>query len=82
MMKNVGGSECVTANSTPVNRLRLDMRGVRQTKTPIISHLLEFFGFVRQSLPGVHGLHPQNLVVALFVIEHRMREVIEDILRC
>lgn len=79
-MKNVGGSECVTANSTPVNRLGWGTQyntGYRQQlyRSP------KFFGFVCQRLPGVHGLHPQNLVVALLVIEHRMRKVIKHVLR-
>ena len=37
----------------------------------------EFFGFVYKRETCMHSLHPKDLVVALLVIEHRRREVLE-----
>ena len=35
-----------------------------------LGNLLEFFGFIGKRLSGMDGLHPQDLVVTLLVIEH------------
>jgi hypothetical protein len=40
----------------------------------------EFLSLIAYWHPSVHSLHSQYLVVALFVVEHRAREVVEDIL--
>lgn len=44
--------------------------------------VLEFLSFVQYWHTGMHRLHPQNLVVTLFVVEHGSCEIIEHILCC
>ena len=55
--------------------------GKRWFQTAARSDVRELFSFVGQRLTRVHGLHPQNLIVALLVVEHRMREIVKHILR-
>ena len=42
--------------------------------------LLEFLRLVGDGHAGVHGLHSQDLVVALLVVEHGGRKVLKDVL--
>lgn len=41
--------------------------------------LLELFSLVQERLAGVHGLHTQHLVVALFVVKHAGGEIVEHV---
>jgi hypothetical protein len=43
--------------------------------------LLEFLGLVDYGRPGMHGLHAQDLVVALLVVEHGRGKIFKYILR-
>jgi hypothetical protein len=44
------------------------------------NHSLELLRFVTYRHASMHGLHTQYLVVTLFVVEHRAREVFKYIL--
>ena len=40
---------------------------------------LELFGLVYDRHTGVHGLHTEYLIIALLIIEHGSRKVVEHI---
>lgn len=42
----------------------------------------ELFCLVHQWLASVHGLHAQDLIVTLLVVEHAAGEIVKDILIC
>jgi len=44
------------------------------------SETFEFLRFVTYRHADMHRLHPQYLIVALFVVKHRAREVVKYIL--
>ena len=43
-------------------------------------HLPEFLRLVQDGGAGVHGLHAEDLVIALLVVEHGRRKVVKHIL--
>jgi len=47
-----------------------------------MSNSPQFLCLINNWQPRVHGLHAQNLVIALLVIEHGSSKVVKDILSC
>jgi len=83
-MKSDGGCACTRANSTPVKRLRHRGRVREREKLSGTAAkdpgALQLLCFICNGHSSVHGLHTKNLVVALFVVEHRRGKVIKHIL--
>ena len=64
----------------PVKRLRI--RPIRDVSRRLARCLLELFGLIQQGQARMHGLHAENLVVTLLIVEHRRGEILECILGC